>query len=286
MNYEEAMSYNGYVGFEEEEDKERYILVNSGTARGHAIGHGGCFRKAGTFATEEDQKTAKGTYHGFKTMKALFNWVLGKENKKKKPPYYEKAVWESIQHWKRMIKWAEGQDPDNDFDTEDMPEGPNGKSCALCKKYNKNLGCGNCPLAKAGHGCRRDESVFNKAAFARYTGDFVTNAKKMLKVLKSLKQGFHWKLNKKGLKLFNVPFEVMENTEVSFDFSYTGIYLFIAKAIDCFNTSKIDQKPDILFLNSDLFVPRKDLVMSDENIKKLLKALRRKSDELKNKLDK
>ena len=99
-----------------------------------------------------------------------------------------KAVEESIAHWKRMIAWVEKQNPDdpsyyNKMFTE-LDEKWHSENCPLCNLFGK--GCSECPLARKYHRCGISPNIWIKVSRSKTWGEWLTNAKEMLKQLESL----------------------------------------------------------------------------------------------------
>ena len=102
------------------------------------------------------------------------------------------AIEESIKHWKRMIRWVKKQDKDDLVSQytmgDDIKEVWSSSDCALCAIFEVN--CSNCPL-----GIRYGSCGFgSKNAWIEVTqsdrwGEWLINAKVMLKQLKSLLDG-------------------------------------------------------------------------------------------------
>ena len=101
----------------------------------------------------------------------------------------EQAIKDSIKHWERMIAWAKKQPKLYMAHPDDMKKaiGENwGKDyCTLCTRYYKAC-CYFCPLAKKHGSCIDNGNHFVKVSFSYRWGDWVKNAKIMLKQLRSL----------------------------------------------------------------------------------------------------
>ena len=102
------------------------------------------------------------------------------------------AIEKSIAHWERMIKQAKkfyDCDLADEFDMiEAIGEEWDGKYCDLCKLFDKNI-CLECPLEITGNGCSKNNSPWTKVVFSDTWGEWLVNAKVMLKTLKALRKG-------------------------------------------------------------------------------------------------
>ncbi len=104
------------------------------------------------------------------------------------------AVKESIEHWKRMIKWVRKQKLDNDPNKITMKESIGeiwrSNDCALCeivpRNYRDELNCEKCPLSKAGYGCDDENSPWEKVNMGSDWREWLDAAFGMIKALKSL----------------------------------------------------------------------------------------------------
>ena len=103
----------------------------------------------------------------------------------------KKAVEDSIKHWERMIKWAEGQ-PKNNYCSrskmhevfgEDWSDG----NCALCGKFYIHYSCEKCPQAKKHGACGRIGGAWKTVTYSKTWEKWIKNAGVMLKQLRSLR---------------------------------------------------------------------------------------------------
>ena len=104
-----------------------------------------------------------------------------------------KAIQESVDHWKEMIKWVEIQDPSSVVSPSDMEDELDvywtGNDCALCRyENNTQAACLKCPLAKKYGRCANEgtRNVWDKVYHASTWGEWLINARLMYYQLKSL----------------------------------------------------------------------------------------------------
>jgi len=100
----------------------------------------------------------------------------------------KQAIADSIAHWERMVQWAKEQPKEDNTDYlymfRKIKEGWYGDYCALCHYAEI---CDNCPTTKASHPeCNSMRSTWKKVSNSKTWGEWVKNAEKMLKLLKSL----------------------------------------------------------------------------------------------------
>lgn len=107
----------------------------------------------------------------------------------------EMAIKKSIEHWERMIKWAEKQTVSflSDKMYRSLGEDWYSDGCPLCKKYYKEDGntykesCGYCPLyLHVGKACNEKNHVWAKFTLLLTKDKWINNAKKMLELLEEL----------------------------------------------------------------------------------------------------
>ena len=101
------------------------------------------------------------------------------------------AIKASIEHWQRMIAWAEKQPDWEEKKSFSMNKAIGehwyGTNCPLCWKYTIN-NCFNCPLSKK-YGFCSSNNKRNLWFFVTNSynwGEWLINAKKFIKQLKSL----------------------------------------------------------------------------------------------------
>jgi hypothetical protein len=110
-----------------------------------------------------------------------------------------KHIHKSIDHWQRMIDYVKENCKlnyvvDRDQMDYELGESWTSKDCALCIKHEDY--CPDCELSKIGQGCTTTDSAYYKVANSETWGEWLTNAYKMLDVLKSLLKEKPMKLRK------------------------------------------------------------------------------------------
>lgn len=107
----------------------------------------------------------------------------------------KEAIQKSIEHWKRMIAWAETQPQENKIWYCEMVtkigEMPNTEHCALCREYKQGFRlCGTCPLYRKYGACWDEEceNLYYKCTSIHTCGEFVEYGKLFLVQLESLLQ--------------------------------------------------------------------------------------------------
>jgi len=103
------------------------------------------------------------------------------------------AIKNSIEHWKRMIKWAKKQNKEHSVYQFSMKkiikESWFTDDCKLCIKFKSDLrGCGDCPLDEKYGRCTNSNSgnAWSKVNASKKWGMWVKKAEIMLKQLESL----------------------------------------------------------------------------------------------------
>jgi len=107
----------------------------------------------------------------------------------------KQAIWKSILHWRRMIKWVKKQHPKEDTATIKMrmeiKTDWNADGCALCTLFRLSGACSQCPLAKKYDKCSGlDEDKKNAwvdVALSDTWRDWLKAAHRLLKQLESLR---------------------------------------------------------------------------------------------------
>ena len=104
----------------------------------------------------------------------------------------QKAIQNSIKHWREMIQWVTEQDPRDKIDQFLMEEAIDStwfdKDCDLCSEFNSPC-CFNCPLQKAFGKCGKVETNAWTRFHQKGTWEeWLVMAEKMLKQLESLIQ--------------------------------------------------------------------------------------------------
>ena len=100
----------------------------------------------------------------------------------------KEAVRLSINHWRRMIRWAKKQDQRGYADVQlmldDIKDDWFSAHCSLCK-----LGCPNCPLDEKYGNCnvRHSDNQWYNVIESLTWGAWVKNAELLLEQLKSLR---------------------------------------------------------------------------------------------------
>lgn len=100
------------------------------------------------------------------------------------------AIRKSIEHWQRMIQWAEKQPANKTVDSIDMSgaiyECWSGKHCELCLIIR----CNDCPLAQEYGECSRFNklNLWGTVAKSETWSEWVKNAKRFMKQLESLEE--------------------------------------------------------------------------------------------------
>lgn len=102
----------------------------------------------------------------------------------------KEAIEKSIEHWQRMIKWAKEQNPEEEAYYSDMKDEIDeyweGNDCALCIEF---VDCRKCPLENKYGGCDdKGDNLWGTVLDSGTWCEWVKNAKKFLKQLKSLRQ--------------------------------------------------------------------------------------------------
>lgn len=104
----------------------------------------------------------------------------------------KQAIWKSILHWRRMIKWVEKQDPkEGPADDEifiGLREEPNVTYCSLCSLYYWDSHCESCPLGEKFGKCIINDSknAYSKVESAVTWAGWLYHARRLLKQLESL----------------------------------------------------------------------------------------------------
>ena len=104
----------------------------------------------------------------------------------------QKAIQNSIKHWREMIEWVTEQDLRDMIDQSVMEEAIDStwfdEDCDLCSKFN-SFHCPNCPLQKAFGKCGKVETNAWTRFYQKGTWEeWLVMAEKMLKQLESLIQ--------------------------------------------------------------------------------------------------
>ncbi len=105
----------------------------------------------------------------------------------------QKAIQNSIKHWREMIQWVTEQDPRDKIDQSLMEEAIDStwfdEDCDLCSKFN-SFHCPNCPLQKAFGKCgkRGTENAWTRFHQKGTWEEWLVMGEKMLKQLESLIQ--------------------------------------------------------------------------------------------------
>ena len=106
-----------------------------------------------------------------------------------------KAIVGSIKHYDRMIKWAEKlplkRKVNGNVMLKKLGEKWYDTHCSLCIKYRltTDLPCGACPLCKRFGNCPNGyKNVWKLLPQSKTWGEWVINAKKMRRQLKSLRR--------------------------------------------------------------------------------------------------
>lgn len=106
------------------------------------------------------------------------------------------ALGKSIEHWKRMIRWARTRHPSERAGGGDMltllGETWGNLHCSLCQIFEK-LQCHGCPIGDGGYCCKAYRDVSNSMTW----GEWLPNAEKMVIFLKSKKAKLKKELSKK-----------------------------------------------------------------------------------------
>lgn len=106
----------------------------------------------------------------------------------------QEAIQASIEHWERMIKWAEGRKskahPSMDKMYNEIGEHWEGDYCEICMR---SIGCKTCPLFKKYGHCvvfedEQADNNYSKVVKAKTWHDWLKEAYIMLNQLKSLKE--------------------------------------------------------------------------------------------------
>ena len=108
-----------------------------------------------------------------------------------------KAIVDSIEHWERMIAWAEKQDPGDLVSSDDMLVGIGeiwgGADCPLCQlaRVEARDSCFLCTLGCTHGHCnaQRSANAWSDDKMARHWKDWLMHARRMLVQLKSLLPG-------------------------------------------------------------------------------------------------
>jgi hypothetical protein len=103
------------------------------------------------------------------------------------------AIKKSIAHWKRMIEWAQTQPIGDDADQAVMEcaiyETWTAWYCSLChytEDQGDDMDCKFCPLWSRGYTCVRFDSPWSRVHESKSWGEWLENAKVMLKTLEDL----------------------------------------------------------------------------------------------------
>lgn len=100
---------------------------------------------------------------------------------------------QSIQHWRRMQKWASKQNAWEQANSiemwESIEESWFRNNCALCNEYYYD-GCMNCPLEEANERCEALSSLWYRVYHAETWADWLLAAKHMTKLLVDLRKKY------------------------------------------------------------------------------------------------
>jgi len=105
----------------------------------------------------------------------------------------KQAIWKSILHWRRMIKWAEKQPKKNRANHQymygEIGEWWDSLSCDLCKVCDDHGDCPECPLSIKYGSCKYPgKNMYRSVVLSLTWEEWLKNARRMLRQLESLRK--------------------------------------------------------------------------------------------------